>query len=111
MRGATVQIKVRYADFHTITRAHSLRTPTNATREIWEAASELLANRLPARPLRIRLLGVGVSGLEAGGQPQKTLFEDEQRQSHSRLDEAVDGIRERFGRERLNRGSDLGRMP
>jgi DNA polymerase-4 len=58
-----------YADFHTITRAHSLRTPTNATREIWEAASELLANRLPARPLRIRLLGVGVSGLEAGGQP------------------------------------------
>jgi DNA polymerase IV len=108
LRGTTVQIKVRYSDFHTITRAHSLRIPMNATREIWEAAAELLENRLPNRPLRIRLLGVGVSGFQAGELRQQSLFQEAEDDDQRRLDESVDRIRERFGREGLSRGSDLG---
>ena len=109
LRGTTVQIKVRYGDFHTITRAQTLPQPTNITREIWDTASRLLTERLPNRPLRIRLLGVGVSGFATTGQAQQMLFEDGDRESQSRLDEAVDGIRQQFGRDRLSRGSDLGR--
>lgn len=107
LRGATVQIKVRYSDFYTITRAQSLRSPTNVTREIWNAASQLLADRLPTRALRIRLLGVGVSGFETGERRQQSLFREAEDDDLRRLDESVDRIRERFGREGLSRGSDL----
>lgn len=107
LRGSTVQIKVRYGDFQTVTRAESLPQPTNVTDEIWEVASRLLATRLPDRPLKVRLLGVGVSNLGSAGSLQPTLFPDESHESHSRLDRAVDTIRERFGRTSLSRGTDL----
>jgi DNA polymerase-4 len=107
LRGTTVQIKVRYSDFHTITRAQSLRSATDATHDIWIAASQLLADRLPTRPLRIRLLGVGVSGFATGERRQQSLFQEVEGDELRRLDESVDRIRERFGRGGLSRGSEL----
>src|SRR5262249_17265897 len=61
--GHTVQLKIRFADFHTITRSRTLAEPTNITEEIWRAAAELLT-RLPSEAQPVRLLGMGVSGLE-----------------------------------------------
>ena len=107
LKGPTVQIKVRYGDFHTITRATTLPEPTNTTRDIWEAASRLLTERLPKRRLQIRLLGVGVTGFAAEQSRQMTLFDETDRESQSRLDEAVDDVRDQFGRGHLLRGSDL----
>jgi DNA polymerase-4 len=107
LRGRTVQIKVRYADFHTITRAETLAEPTNVTEEIRQTAVRLLAERLPARRLPIRLLGVGVSQFENPEQVQGLLFDDESQTRHSRLDQAADKLRERFGAEALRRGSGL----
>ena len=46
--GRTVQLKVRFSDFQTITRATTLPRPTNVTEEIWRATEEMLSNRLPA---------------------------------------------------------------
>jgi DNA polymerase-4 len=109
--GGTVQIKVRYGDFHTITRAASLPQPTNVTHEIWEAAARLLAERLPERALRIRLLGVGVSGLAPAGQGQLTLFADPVHKDHARVDQAVDSIRQRFGTAAVSRGSNIDSNP
>jgi DNA polymerase IV len=107
LRGTTVQIKVRYSDFHSITRAESLRLPTTITHDIWDAASRLLADRLPNRPLRIRLLGIGVSGFPAGDRRLRSLFQEGEDDGQSRLDESVDRIRERFGRSHFSRGGDL----
>ncbi|QDU40052.1 DNA polymerase IV [Maioricimonas rarisocia] len=107
LRGRTVHIKLRYADFHTITRATTLPQPTDLTREIWQAAKELLEERLPKRRLEVRLLGVGVSGFESGNTRQLSLFPDESQEAHSQVDQAADKIRERFGNEALLRGSGL----
>jgi len=109
LRGTTIQIKVRYGDFHTITRAQTLPQPTNSTQVLWESASRLLTERLSNRPLQIRLLGIGVSGFDTQGNRALSLFPDEECETQARLDAAVDGIRERFGRDHLNRGSDLSR--
>ena len=49
LRGRTVQLKVRFADFITITRSHTLPQATNVTAEMWRAADELLTQRLPSR--------------------------------------------------------------
>ena len=58
----TVQVKVRYSDFTTLTRQISVEEPISAASEIYRLAVHLLAReKLVSRPLR--LLGVGVSGL------------------------------------------------
>jgi DNA polymerase IV len=62
-----------------------------------------LAERLPARRLRIRLLGVGVSGLDRPKAVQLSLFPDPQHEQQTRLDEVSDQIREKFGGRSLQR--------
>lgn len=58
----TVQVKVRYGDFTTLTRQRSVQEMITEAREIYRMACHLLAReRLVQRPLR--LLGIGVSGL------------------------------------------------
>ncbi len=62
MAAHTVQVKVRYSDFTTLTRQISVEEGVNDSREIYRLACHLLAReRLVNRPLR--LLGVGVTGL------------------------------------------------
>jgi DNA polymerase-4 len=58
----TVQVKIRYGDFTTLTRQFSVEEPITEAGDIYRLACHLLAReRLVSRPLR--LLGVGVSGL------------------------------------------------
>jgi DNA polymerase-4 len=107
LRGRTVQLKVRYSDFQTISRAQTLANPTNLTDEIWKAAAAMLAERLPARPLRVRLIGVSVSGFENPKQLQRNLFDDDERERYGRLDTVADQIKERFGTDALRHASGL----
>src|SRR5207237_9873738 len=63
LHARTLQLKLRYSDFSTITRAYSLDHPTQLDTEIFEQSRALLrANRKPGSA--IRLLGVQASGLE-----------------------------------------------
>jgi DNA polymerase-4 len=60
----TVQLKLRYEDFTTITRAHSLARPTQADREIFEQVRRLFrSNWENSAP--VRLVGVQMSNFEA----------------------------------------------
>jgi DNA polymerase-4 len=72
-----------------------------------QAALVLLTERMPARRLRVRLLGVGISGFDNPEQVQGSLFADEDRERQSRLDETADRLKERFGASALQRGSSL----
>jgi len=63
-RGRTVSIKVRLDDWTTVTRARTVDQPTNDSATVQGVALELLRAYAPARP--VRLLGVGVSGLDIG---------------------------------------------
>jgi len=109
LRGRTVHLKVRFADFSTITRSQTLPEPTNITQELWQAADELLCHRLPAGHLPVRLLGMGVSGLDNTDQIQGMLFDGEEREKHSRVDAVADEIKAKFGTGALRRGSSLER--
>ncbi len=67
LMGKTTTLKLRYSDFTTITRQVSSRFPTCSAREIQSTALTLLRRyRTPGR--RIRLIGVGLSNLEAENQ-------------------------------------------
>ena len=72
LAASTVQVKVRYGDFTTLTRQITVEEPVSQAREIYRLGCHLLAReRLVNRPLR--LLGLGVSGLMETAARQLTL--------------------------------------
>ena len=103
-----VSVKIRRADFTTYTRQRSLEPPTQDTAIVSAAAQALLRAWLASQPrAAVRLLGVGVSDLQS--LRQSDLFSDPLPDAGSRLDSAVDGIRDRFGAGLLTRASHLPR--
>jgi DNA polymerase-4 len=107
LRGRTVGLKVRFADFSTITRSQTLPQATNVTMELWRAADELLTRRLPTRRLEVRLLGMGVSGLDGSPLQQRTLFDEEGHAKQTQLDAAADQIRQQYGPAGLGRAATM----
>ena len=100
LAGITVQIKLRWSDFTTITRQITLPSATNLDQEIFDAAYDLFKQNWPAgKP--VRLIGVGVSGL---GEPvhQLELWGDDH-QKQARLLNAVDELRDKYGRDIIKR--------
>jgi DNA polymerase-4 len=63
--GRTVTTKVRYPDFSIRSRSTSLPVGTDDAERIWELACSCLDRALADRPGALRLVGVGVSGLDA----------------------------------------------
>ena len=108
LHGRTVHVKIRFADFKTITRAHTMAEASSITHELWQVAVRLLDDNLPARNPGVRLLGVGVSGFEH--EPiQGLLFAQVARDRQVRLDAISDDVKRRFGTSALRRALDLQR--
>ncbi|MBZ0254231.1 MAG: DNA polymerase IV, partial [Candidatus Methylomirabilis sp.] len=106
--GHTVTLKIKYADFQLISRSRTFETPTDLTRELWEAARALLREKVDlSRP--VRLAGIQVSHLLGAGDRQADLFEPEVRRKEARLERGVDAIREKFGRGAVVRATLLER--
>jgi DNA polymerase-4 len=67
--GRTIAIKVRLDDFSTVTRAHTIETPTYEAEVVGRVAKQLLRAYDPPRP--VRLLGVRVAGLASAEEPSR----------------------------------------
>ena len=101
----TVSLKLRTADFQTLTRSRTLGTPTDVAREIYLAARELLAaTDLGGRA--VRLVGVRAEGLSEVSARQLTLEEavDDASGARRRAEQAMDEVRHRFGPSALRAG-------
>jgi DNA polymerase-4 len=95
LRGRTVSIKVRFADFTTITRSRTLPVATDVTQDVYRTASRLLDEQVPSGA--VRLIGVRVEQLTgtAGGGEQLLL--DAPERGWRDADQAADQARSRFG--------------
>jgi len=91
--GRTVTVKVRFADFHTITRSRTLASPVDTGPAVAATALELMEQIDPSPG--VRLLGVSVSNLAQ--EPDHQLSFDETGPSWGEASLAVDEIRRRFG--------------
>src|SRR5271170_6460856 len=101
----TVQLKLRYSDFTTITRAHSLDHATQLDTEIFHQARELFRTNRKARS-KIRLLGVHAGGLESE-EGQLNLLEEDSTQRWRKALTAIDRIRDKFGEDSVALASGL----
>ena len=106
LAAATVQIKIRQADFSTFTRQRRINPPANGTDQLYAIARQLLQTWLAGNPdARLRLLGVGGSDLAPA--VQQDLFGEAE--TESPVDRTVDEIRDRFGTGALGRARTLDR--
>jgi len=104
--GRVVQLKLRYADFTTLTRRQTIPTATSDADRIFDVAYFLLRKCWNGSP--IRLLGVGVGSIRPAESRNLDLFDPHPaRQRRERLQEAMDGIEGRFGRKALVRAKTL----
>jgi DNA polymerase-4 len=95
--GSTVSIKVRFADFTTITRAHTRKVPTDTSREIFHEARALF-RALRLDRARIRLVGVRVEGIVESDEVEAQLVLGAPERGWREAEEAVDRLADRFGR-------------
>ncbi len=105
----TVTIKVRFGNFETITRSHTLDHQTDETRTIHDAARSLFDTW--ARSFQpVRLIGVGVSQLtDAPATPG--LFDTNDHEKERAVDRISDAIADKFGKDAITRASSLCAKP
>lgn len=95
LSGRTVAIRVRYSDFTTLTRSHTLADPTDVTSEVHAEAIRLFEALRTSR--RIRLVGVRVEGLRPRAGTQRQLELGARERGWAEADRAVDAAAARFG--------------
>ena len=105
LHSRTIQLKLRYKDFTTITRAHSLAAPTQLDTEIFEEVRALFRKNW-RKGTQVRLLGVHASSFENESQ-QGNLLEGGRRQRWQRALSAADRLRDKFGESSVSMASGM----
>jgi DNA polymerase-4 len=106
-RSRTVTLKVRLANFTTLTRSRTQADPTDLGADLHRIVSELY-RALPGATRRVRLLGVQAGGLVSAGAQQLALLRTERWDD---VERTVDRIERRFGPGAAGPASLLGRTP
>jgi DNA polymerase-4 len=100
-----ITLKLRYADFTTITRSHTLTQTTDSDQTIYATGEKLLENALVAGKQPVRLIGIGVSQLSDSGRQLDMLDSKSQRIEH--LNKSIDRIRHKYGFTAIQTGRTL----
>jgi DNA polymerase-4 len=112
--GSTLTVRVRYPGPRVVSRSHTLASPTSTTASIMELGCQLLDRALEvSRGEPVTLIGISISALTTDTNLQLELDLDDGsvlRSGSARdlrrrsLDETVDAVRERFGRDLVKLG-------
>ena len=105
LQARTIQLKLRYSDFSTITRAHSIPRATQLDTELFEEIRHLFRDNWKAGA-PVRLLGVHVSSWSEGERQMGLLDEDRHERWRQTL-MAADRLRDRFGESAVSLASSL----
>ncbi len=100
-----VTLKLRYADFTTITRSHTLKPASDTDQTITRIGLELLTKALAQERQPVRLIGIGVSNLTETGRQLDMLDSSARRQEQ--LNKAIDRIRKKYGFTAIQTGSTM----
>jgi DNA polymerase-4 len=90
-----ITLKLRYFDFKTITRSHTLKAAGSSDQVIFEAALQLLETALSQQNRPVRLIGIRVSEL-VGAERQLPML-DSSTEKLEQIGRAIDHIRQRHG--------------
>ncbi len=106
LHARTITLTLRYADFVTITRSHSLAEPSDLDLAFLKAVGELFT-RAWNGAAKLRLVGVALSSFSHGAQ-QMDLLDPGLREKLERLAQTADRLRDKFGFDKIQLGGSLG---
>jgi DNA polymerase-4 len=106
LHARTVTLTVRFSDFRTLTRSHTLAEPSDLDTVFWVHVRDLLDRAWDGRT-RVRLVGVAFSSF-SGGSGQLNLHDPGKREKLERLARTTDRLRDRFGFSKIQLGGSLG---
>jgi DNA polymerase-4 len=104
-RAKCVAIRLRYADFKTITRQVILKEASDVTQVVFAAAQQLLTKALAQQGKPVRLIGIRISSL-VGEEKQLPMF-DSGTEKPEHLDKAIDKIRRKYGPTAIKTGNGI----
>jgi DNA polymerase-4 len=106
----TIALKIRYSNFETVNRSRTLAEATNASQRIYrtvrELADSLWVGTAAAPSQAVRLVGVRAEQLLPVGSDRLGLWSEDE--TWNSLDQAVDEVHEKFGRDGLTPARLLG---
>jgi DNA polymerase-4 len=105
LHARTITLTLRYANFTTITRSHTLAEPSDLDTVFLKAVGELFHRGWNGKAM-LRLVGVAFTSFSAGA-AQIDLLDPERREKLERLAQATDRLRDRFGFSKVQLGGSL----
>jgi DNA polymerase-4 len=110
LMASTVVVKIRDPGFHTVTRSRSLRAGSNSTQTLYRMARALFEKWHEShKTTAIRLLGMGVTGLEDAGSGDHDTGDRLDSNSDQQIDRVFDSINQRYGDAKIVHGQTLRR--
>jgi DNA polymerase-4 len=106
VRAKTITIKIKDADFKTITRRTTIAVPTQSSNTIYKHAAQMLDDYKTTK--KIRLVGVGTSGFSSvTASVQMGLFDarDGTTDNWEKIDNTLDSISKKFGKDVVGRAT------
>lgn len=106
----TVVVKIRDPAFRTVTRSRSMRACSSSTRTLYRMARALFEKwREQHRNTPVRLLGMGVTGIEASNRAEQAAGDRLDKPVEQEIDRVFDRINERYGESKITHGQALRR--
>ncbi|MGB8440515.1 MAG: DNA polymerase IV [Candidatus Acidiferrales bacterium] len=105
LHARTVTLTLRYANFTTITRSHTLAEPSDLDAVFLQAVRELFHRAWDGKAM-LRLVGVAFTSFSAGS-AQIDLLDRQRREKLERLAQTTDRLRDRFGFSKVQFGGSL----
>ncbi len=100
-----ITLKLRYADFTTITRSQTMMQTVDDDQTVFDTGAKLLDRELSMEKQAVRLIGIGVSNLVESGKQLDMLGSSAQRLGQ--LNKAIDRIRQKYGFAAIQTGRTL----
>lgn len=110
VRAGGWRVKLKTSQFQLHTRQIAVKPPLDSSAMLYEIGQKLLEHFDLTQPMR--LVGVAAFDLRPLDAPEQgELFGSEKRKKNQKLDKALDSLRERFGSDAVQRGTDVGQQP
>jgi DNA polymerase IV len=105
LAGRTAILKLKTADFRTVTRSHRLPRPTQLADVLYRHGQSGLESVIAQGPFR--LIGIGASDITGAGEADGLDLADPDALRREQVERAIDRVREKIGRDAIRRGRGL----
>lgn len=105
LKANVVSVQIRTKDFTNYSHQKTLNSPTNITKEIYEASKELLESLHQNRA--VRLIGIQTSKLQDNDSMQLSIFQEKTNEKQEKIEKVMHELKKKYGYETITRAGEM----